>query len=189
MLHARGATAPARTGNRHAGLGVAPYNAYATLDGYIALNAPSDHHFRAILETMGRSELKDDSRFITRAARVANIGAVDELIEQWTRTLTKDEVARRLQAANVPCAPVRDLVEVMHDENMHARGSLRWIDHPQLGRVVLPNSPLVFEGTDRRAIEPSRPLGACNDAIFGGWLGHSHEELSAYRAEGIIGGD
>ena len=40
-------------------------------------------------------------------------------------------------AAGVPCAPVRDLSEVMHDENMLARGSLQWVDHPDLGRVGL----------------------------------------------------
>jgi formyl-CoA transferase len=153
----------------------------------VVLNAPGDHHFRAILDVMGRPDLKEDPRFLTRSARVTNFAAVDELIEGWTRTLTKNEVARRMLAAKVPCAPVRDLVEVMHDENMHARGSLQWIDHPELGRVVLPHSPLVFEGTERRPIEPSLPLGASNDAVFGKWLGHSEQELAAYRAEGVIG--
>ena len=66
-------------------------------------------------------------------ARVANCAAVDELIEGWTKTQTKNEITRRMLAAAVPCAPVRDLAEVMHDENMHARGSLQWIDHPDLG--------------------------------------------------------
>jgi hypothetical protein len=69
--------------------------------------------------------------------------------------MTKNEAARRMLAAKVPCAPVRDLNEVMNDENMLARGSLQRIDHPELGRVVLPHSPLVFEGAERRPIEPS----------------------------------
>jgi CoA:oxalate CoA-transferase len=187
MVHARGAAAPERTGNRHGGLGISPYNVYPTKDGYVVLNAPGDHHFRSILDVMGRPDLKDDPRFLTRSTRVANFAAVDELIEGWTKTLTKDEVARRMLAAKVPCAPVRNLMEVMRDENMHARGSLQWIDHPALGRVVLPHSPLVFEGTERRPIEPSLPLGASNDAVFGEWLGHSEEELAAYKAEGVIG--
>lgn len=186
MLHARGAAAPARTGNRHAGLGISPYNVYRTNDGYVVLNAPGDHHFRAILDVMGRPELKDDPRFVSRTSRVQNVPAVDELIEGWTKTLTKDEVAQRMLAAKVPCAPVRRLAEVMADENMHARGSLQWIDHPELGRVVLPHSPLVFEGTPRRAIEPSLPLGASNDEVYGQWLGHSKEELEALRADGVI---
>jgi formyl-CoA transferase len=187
MVHARGADAPARTGNRHGGLGISPYNVYPTKDGYVVFNCPGDHHFRSVLDVMGRPDLKQDPRFLTRSTRVANFAAVDELIESWTKTLPKNEVARRMLAAKVPCAPVRDLVEVMHDENMHARGSLQWIDHPTLGRVVLPHSPLVFEGTERRAIEPSRPLGAGNDEVFGDWLGHSTEELAAYKVEGVTG--
>jgi len=186
MLHARGAAAPARTANRHGGLGISPYNAYPTLDGYVVLNCPGDHHFRALLDAMGRSDLSEDPRFLTRSTRVANVDAVDELIESWTKTLTKNEVARRMLAASVPCAPVRDLSEVMNDENMHARGSLQWIDHPDLGRVVLPHSPLVFEGTERRPIEPSLPLGASNDAVFGKLLGHSDDEVKAYEKEGVI---
>ena len=187
MVHARGAAAPERTGNRHGGLGIAPYNAYATTDGYVVLNCPGDHHFSAVLDVMGRPDLKEDSRFDTRSSRVVNFAAVDELIESWTKTLTKDDVAQRMLAAAVPCAPVRDLVEVMNDENMHARGSLQWIDHPKLGRVALPHSPLVFEGTERRPIEPSLTLGASNDAVFGAWLGHSEKELALYKAEGVIG--
>jgi len=187
MLHARGEEAPARTGNRHGGLGISPYNVYPTNDGYAVLNAPGDHHFRSILDVMGRADLKEDPRFANRSARVTHFADVDALIEGWTKTLGKDEVARRMLAAKVPCAPVRDLSEVMHDENMHARGSLQWIDHPELGRVVLPHTPLIFEGTPRRPIEPSVPLGASNDAVFGEWLGHSAEELARYKADGVIG--
>ena len=188
MVHARGAAAPELTGNRHGGLGISPYNVYAASDGYVVLNCPGDHHFRAALDVIGRPDLKEDPRFLTRSTRVANFAAVDELIEGWTKGLGKDEVARRMLAAKVPCAPVRNLIEVMHDENMHARGSLQWIDHPELGRVVLPHSPLVFEGTPRRPLEASLPLGASNHAVFGQWLGHSKKELAAYQAEGVIGG-
>jgi CoA:oxalate CoA-transferase len=187
MLHARGDAAPARTGNRHGGLGISPYNVYRTADGYVVLNAPGDHHFRAILEVIGNRDLADDPRFLNRASRVANFAAVDSLIEDWTATLAKDEVARRMLAAKVPCAPVRRLAEVMVDENMHKRGSLQWVDHPDLGRVVLPHSPLVFEGSPRRPLEPSRPLGSGNDAVYGAWLGHSADELASLRRDGAIG--
>ena len=187
MLHARGEAAPARTGNRHGGLGVAPYNVYRAADGYVVLNSPGDHHFRAILAVMGRPELADDPRFISRGARVKNMEAVDELIESWTRGVARDDIARSMLAAKVPCAAVRKLAEVMVDENMHARGSLRWVDHPELGRVVLPHSPLVFEGTTPRDLEPSLPLGASNEEIYGNWLGHSAAEIAALKADGVIG--
>lgn len=186
MLHARGAAAPARTGNRHGGLGISPYNVYQASDGYVVLNAPGDHHFRAMLDVIGRPDLKEDPRFLTRSSRVVNFEAVDEVLETWTRTVPRNEIAKRMLAAAVPCAPVRDLSEVIADENMHARGSLRWVDHPQLGRVALPNSPLVFEGTPRRAIEPSLPLGASRGDVFGGWLGLSPEDLEELVKEKVI---
>ncbi|HUD32690.1 MAG TPA: CoA transferase [Variovorax sp.] len=186
MLHARGAQAPARTGNRHGGLGVSPYNVYATADGHVVLNAPGDHHFHAILDVMERGDLRDDPRFVSRAARVLNVDAVDALIEDWTRQRARDDVAQRMLAAKVPCAPVRELSEVMADENMHARGQLKWVDHPDLGRVVLMHSPLVFEGTRRRPIAPSLPMGASNEAVYGDWLGRSAQELATLREGGVI---
>jgi formyl-CoA transferase len=186
MLHARGALAPARTGNRHGGLGISPYNVYTTNDGYVVLNAPGDHHFRSILEVIGRSDLKDDPELATRSARVQHFERVDQLIESWTRQLSKYDVAQQMLALKVPCAPVRQLSEVMLDENMHAKGSLQWIDHPELGRIVLPHSPLIFEGLERRAIEPSLPLGSRNEKVFGDWLGYTEHELEQLKAEGVI---
>jgi formyl-CoA transferase len=69
---------------------------------------------------------------------------------------------------------------------MHERGSLQWIDHPDLGRVVLPHSPMVFEGTTRLGLQPSAKLGADNAMVFVGWLGRSEEELVALAADGVI---
>lgn len=186
MLQARGDAAPERTGNRHGGLGVSPYNAYPTSDGYVVVNSPGDHHFRAILDVIGRPEMKDDPRLSTRGARVQNFELVDELLEGWTRGRGRNEVADLMLAANVPCAAVRNLREVMNDRNMHARGSLQWVEHPELGRVVLPHTPLTFEDVPRRPLEPSLPLGASSEEIVTGWLGHSAEEFEAFKAEGAV---
>ncbi len=186
MLHARGSMAPARTGNRHGGLGISPYNVYPTQDGFVVLDAPGDHHFRSILEVIGHADLKDDPQLTTRSARVQNVERVDQLIEDWTRHLSKYDVAKQMLALKVPCAPVRQLSEVMLDENMHEKGSLQWIDHPELGRVVLPHSPLIFEGLERKALEPSLPLGASNAQVFGDWLGYSVKDLEQLKVEGVI---
>jgi CoA:oxalate CoA-transferase len=186
MLHARGGAVPPRTGNRHGGLGISPYNAYAASNGFVVINAPGDQHFRSILDVMGRSDLKDDPRYATRATRVAHMHEVDALLEAWTLRHTKEGVAAQLLAVSVPCAPVRELSEVVADRNMHERGSLQWVDHPDLGRVVLPHSPMVFEGTPRQPLQPSASLGADNHAVFGTWLGRSDAELAALADEGVI---
>jgi CoA:oxalate CoA-transferase len=186
MLHARGAEAPERTGNRHGGLGVAPYNAYKTNDGYVVVNAPADHHWQAILEAIGRTDLKDDERLKTRTARVVHFQMVDDLIGEWSRDKAKNDVAKAMLDRSVPCAPVRNLTEVMNDPNMLARGSLQVVDHPELGRVNMPHSPLNFVGVPRVPLQPHLPLGAMNDEIYGDWLGHTDEELNQLKEEGVI---
>lgn len=186
MVHARGDAAPERTGNRHGGLGVVPYNAYATRDGYLVVNAPADHHWQAILQVIGRTDLKDDERLTTRTARVQNAELVDELLETWSRGQGRDEAAQAMLARAVPCAPVRNLREVMNDENMLARGSLQRVNHPSLGWVNLPHSPLNMVGLPRMPLVPHRELGECNAEIYGKWLGHSAEELAELQEKGAI---
>ena len=50
-----------RTGNIVPRL--APFGIFATLDGYVALCAPSDAFARGVFEALGRPELADDERF------------------------------------------------------------------------------------------------------------------------------
>jgi crotonobetainyl-CoA:carnitine CoA-transferase CaiB-like acyl-CoA transferase len=186
MHFASGGKGPTRTGNRHGGLGISPYNVYTASDGYIVLNAPGDHHFRAILKVMGRSDLDDDPRFVSRSSRVGHMLEVDALIEHWTQDRKRDEIARAMQLAGVPCAPVRELGEVMQDENMHERGSLQHVDHPQLGDVVLPHSPMRYEGSAMAPIRPSRPLGADTHAVLRALLGRSDDEIKALAESDVI---
>ena len=187
MLHARGAEAPARTGNRHGGLGVSPYNAYKTTDGYVVLNAPGDNHFRAILGIMGRSDLLDDPRFLTRTSRVQNIEAVDELIESWTKGLTRNEVARLHGAGQGPVRPGARAVGG-DGRREHACARQPAVDRPSRSWAAsfCLTRRLFSRARSRPEIEPSLPLGANNAQVFGEWLGHSTEELAAFKAAGVI---
>lgn len=157
---------PPRTGNRHGGLAEAPYNVYPTADGHIAIICVGEIHWRSLVTEMGRPELAEDPGFATLAARVARIDAVDELVAAWTGPQTKDALFARLMAAKVPCAPVRTLDEVVNDPNMHARGALEWQDHPTLGRIVVQQSPLRYDGVPPHPITPSRDLGADTERVL-----------------------
>lgn len=149
-----------RTGNRHGGLAECPYNVYPTADGYIALICVGDAHWRALTEVMERPDLANDPRYASLKQRVADMDTIDAAVGAWTSTLPSAEVFARLMAAHVPCAPVRELGEVMEDPNMHARGALVRIDHPEYGRIVVQQSPLRYDGVPPHPLEPSRPLGA-----------------------------
>jgi len=186
MYYDMGQKAPPRTGNRHGGLSISPYNVYETSDGYAAINCTNDAHFYHLLGAMGRPELKDDPRYSTNHARAEILDEVDDLVSAWTRTLTKDELLDIARKHDFPCAPVRDLHEVVNDEHLHQRGMLQWVDHPQMGRIALQNSPLRFHGSPLMPLVPSADLGAHNDEIYGDWLGLSSEEIKGLHQDGVI---
>src|SRR5437870_843167 len=177
---------PPRTGNRQAGLSTAPYNVYPAADGHVAIHIVTEGHWRNLLQAMGREELASDPRFATNADRVAHMDETDEVVAEWTRTLPKMDVFARLKAARVPCAPVRTAPEVMADRHMHERGMLEDIDHPELGPITAPTSPLRLHGLARAPAGPSPLIGQHNAEIYGDWLGLSAAELAALKDEGVI---
>jgi crotonobetainyl-CoA:carnitine CoA-transferase CaiB-like acyl-CoA transferase len=175
--HVRTGKTPPRAGNRQAGLASAPYNAFQTKDGWVAVHVVTEAHWQNLLRAMGRPDLLDDPRFSTNPARTENMAATEALVTAWTIGLGKAEVVAAAKRYKIPVAPVRTAVEVMNDPHMHERGMLQRIDHPSLGPVVLPNSPLRLHGSDRVEPLPSPLLGQHNQQIYGNWLGLDVEEL------------
>jgi CoA:oxalate CoA-transferase len=175
-----------RTGNRHGGLAEAPYNVYATTDGYVAILCVGETHWKSLLTAMQRQDLADDQRFVNLKARVAHIDAVDKLVGEFAARYAKEDLFQLLMQHRVPSAPVRDLQDVIHDPHMLARRAIEWIDHPDLGKVPLPNSPIRYGGSEPLAIVPSRRLGHDNEAVYSDWLGLSEEELGQLCVDGIV---
>jgi CoA:oxalate CoA-transferase len=178
---------PERTGNRHGGMAVSPYNVYPTKDGgFVAIFASTEHHWAALARAIGRPECADDPRFKEGERRVEHMHLVDEMVEQWTKAHSRDQICEIAAAHRVPFAPVRDLIEVLNDPHMHARGALQRVEHPQYGTVVLPQSPIRHAGIAQPAIAPSRALGADNREIYCEWLGLSDKEFSRLSSAGAI---
>jgi CoA:oxalate CoA-transferase len=186
-MYKNGGKAPPRRGNRHPTQGSAPYNVYPTRDGHIAIICVQDAHWESLLKVMGRDDLIGDPRFATQALRGQNDTEIDALVEVWTGAMDKAEAAEILRANRVPAAPVRDVVEVTADAHMHERGMLHDIDHPGMGPVVLPTSPLRFHGSPEPSIALEPDVGGDTDAVLAEWLGLEDDKVSALRSAGAIG--
>ncbi len=177
---------PPRAGNRQAALSSAPYNAYPTRDGWVAIHVVTEQHFQNLLRAMGREDLKEDPAFATNPGRVAHMEETDALVGAWTRTLGKHEVFAICKRNRIPAAPVRDVAEVMADPHMHGRGFLERVAHPEFGNVVLPTTPLRLHGAGLPPATPSPTVGQHNDAVYGEWLGLSAGEIAGLREGGVI---
>jgi crotonobetainyl-CoA:carnitine CoA-transferase CaiB-like acyl-CoA transferase len=177
---------PPRTGNRHGGLAESPYNVYPTSDGWVAIICVTEGHWQALTEAMARPDLREDPRLASLKDRVAHMDLVDEVVSAWTKTHSKEALFAHLLAHRIPCAPVRDLGEVMNDPHLHARGSLRQVEHPVLGDVILPTGAMRYGGAEPPPLVPSKELGADNEHVFCDWLGLSRDEFAAMQKDGVV---
>jgi CoA:oxalate CoA-transferase len=63
---------------------------------------------------------------------------------------------------------------------------LERVDHPELGEIVVPSTPLRLHGTDKVQTRPSPTIGQHNAEIYRGWLGLSVTEIQELKETGVI---
>ena len=175
-----------RTGNKHAALGVAPYDVYQCLDGHVALISVTNKHWRAVLEVIERTDLFEDARFRHNTDRAQHMQDVDDLVKGWTCSRPRSEVAERMSKAGVPIAIVRTVDEVVNDAHLIEREFLQWVKHDTLGDIPLPHSPLRFHGSRLRELEVFHPVGADNEAIYQEFLGLTPDEINERQDRNVI---
>lgn len=181
-----GLTGSTRDGNRSAGGVIAPYNIYPAKDGYVMILAADVPRWSRLCELMGRPELSEDPRFSTRGERARHIDEVDALVSTWTRGHTREELMTTMKEADVFCGIVKELPEVMTDEHLHARGMLREIDDPRLGRITIWTSPLRLNAEASEPRSPAPALGADNDEFYRTEFGLDDAARAALRQRKVI---
>ena len=119
--------------------------------------------------------------------RAENEAVVDEVVSAWTEVRGKFDAANVLKEHHVPAAPVRDLVEVTADPHMHARGMLHDVEHPLLGSIVLPTSPLRFDKSPAPGVRIEPGIGEHTEIILNEWLNYDQNTIAELRGDKIIG--
>jgi crotonobetainyl-CoA:carnitine CoA-transferase CaiB-like acyl-CoA transferase len=185
-LHRNNWKQPIRRGNKHPTRGSAPYNVYPTNDGFIAIICVRESHWQNLLVVLGRADLKNDARFATQALRAKNDELVDGLVQEWTKTISKVNATAILKEYRVPAAPVRNLEEVTLDPHMHQRGMLKKIQHPIMGDVVLPTSPIKFHNSPEPNVVLEPSIGEHTDEVLKDWLGIRIDKIALLKTAGVV---
>lgn len=158
---------------------------FKTSDGYITVGTISDSEWQGFCRATGDGTLKDDSRFATPSARSANAKARINLMAEYIERHTTAEWLRRLDAADVPCAPILRRGEVMHNEQVIARGLIAEFDQPSVGRVRQPRPAARFDTTETNAPSAAPGIGEHTREVLLG-LGYSPADVEAFAAQGAI---
>jgi len=142
-----------------------------------------DETWLRLARWVGGEALAADPRFHGAANRNANREAA---VRAWCMGQPGCSAClAALDAAGVPAAPVQTIDEVLADPRIAARGKIADQQHPQLGKVRLPNLPFHFSDYSLPVPAVAPALGQHN-CDFAAELGFSDAEIAAMRSTGAL---
>lgn len=120
----------------------------------IHLSSP-DKFWLGLLKAIEAPELAQDSRFATRKARIESYLVLSDELQKRFKTRTRAEWIERLEAQDVPFAPVHRIEDVFADPQLAALGSLKpmTLADGTVARCV--QVPLLFDGERPSAWSPA----------------------------------
>jgi crotonobetainyl-CoA:carnitine CoA-transferase CaiB-like acyl-CoA transferase len=128
---------------------IAPYGIYRAGDGgAVVISIQNEREWARFRDqVVARPDLADDQRFADNTARVANRPALDAILAEAFKPLTRDQLVERLRAAQIAYGALNGVAELLR--------------HPQLRRAAVETA---FGAIDLVA-PPARVTG--DTAAFG----------------------
>jgi crotonobetainyl-CoA:carnitine CoA-transferase CaiB-like acyl-CoA transferase len=181
----RGAFVPRRNGSHH--FGVAPLGVFNGKDCPVLIMASTDHQFGYLCKAMGRPELHTDPKFVSNAARMANVEELKRLIQVWFDSMPSDaDIFRAFEEYRVPFAPVLAIDQAMAHPHLREREVVRTIKDRFLGEFDIPGFPMRFSEYPRHPKLDAPTLGEQNAAVLREYLGYSPDRIAKLEAEGVL---
>ncbi len=118
---------------------VAPANVYPTKDGEYLIAANQDTVFKRFAEAMGRPELTEDERYATHGARGKHQQELDDMIAEWTKTMTAAELRELMNDYGVPNGKIYRAPDMLEDIHFKAREAIISIPHPAFDELKMHN--------------------------------------------------
>jgi crotonobetainyl-CoA:carnitine CoA-transferase CaiB-like acyl-CoA transferase len=161
---------PEKWGSEHSQS--APYKAFRSKDGWVAIAAAVQPLFERFTQAMGRPDIAQDPRFAAPGDRVRNREALYEILDPLVANVPSSELMRRLEEAKVPCEPVNRMSEVFNDPQVLHRGMVQQVEHAAYGPVSLIGSAIKYDDVDLAADWQAPPLfGEHTAQVLRDWLG------------------
>ena len=165
-----------------------PFQAFPTKDGYIvlALSWGIENQWELYCATIGRHDLIDDPRFDTPALRTEHHGELEPLLIEAMRKKTTAEWLREFDAIGLACGPLNNIPQAAEQPQVKARGMLVEVEHPVIGRLPLPDTPVKLSRTPGGIRGASPALGEHTDAVLRDLLALSDDEIADLRRSSVI---
>ena len=160
----------------------APYQAFATADGWITLGAANQGNWERLCRLIGSENLIEDPRFLTNADRMANREELEQVLNDVFRQRCTSEWLEVLENGGVPAGPAHSVGEMHQDPQVRARNMVVATEHPTAGTVETLGLPVKFSATPGAVQGPAPRLGADMEDVLDAH-GFSAEEIAAMRRD------
>ena len=138
-----------------------------------------------LCQALGLEELAHDPRFASWMLRLDNREVLLPILEARFRSRPRDEWLDALRTHDIPAGPVHTIDEFRRHPLTRHHAMAREYEHPDVGRLTLPASPLLFSATPTRDVGPPPTLGQHTDEVLRA-AGYSDEALADLRARKIV---
>jgi len=146
--------------------GIVPYRNFVCADREITLAVASDKLWRSFCEAIGRPELGNHADYSTNPLRVKNRGVLEPMLESMFRSRPAAHWVELLAKHGVPATVVRNLKEVLDDEQTAARNMTPIVQHAVAGPIRVIGVPVQLSETPGRIGGAAPLLGADTAAIL-----------------------
>jgi succinyl-CoA---D-citramalate CoA-transferase len=167
--------------------GIAPSNVYTCSDGPFMIGANNDAIFKRLAQAMGRPELGEDQRYATHLARGHNQTELDNLINEWTATLTVDELDALMIEYSIPAGRVYTARDMLADPHFQSREAIIEVDTEGHGPLKMQNSFPRFSKTQGgvRRTAPVTP-GQHNLEVMSELLDWDADQIADKVSQGLM---
>ncbi|KAG7361309.1 CoA-transferase family III domain containing protein [Nitzschia inconspicua] len=212
-----GAGPPKRWGTAHES--IVPYQAFpckrdesvnhstsaaAAPTEFILVGAGNDQQFVQLCCILGVPDVANDERYRSNASRVKHRHSLIQLLEQIFQTKSRDEWVSILKGQGFPMGPLRSVPEAFQCPQAMSRGMVQEIEHPHIGKIWLPRTPISFSGGRRNdssvtsdgmdtgeesgsgGILPPPMLGEHTKSVLSSLLGMDSDDIEALRDAGVV---
>ena len=149
---------------------------------YVIIQPPG---WEPLMKLCRRPELITDPEWATPEKRLPKLDKCFEIIEQWTMTLDKLEVMRKLNEYDVPCGPILDMGEIAGEQALRETGTVVEVDHPKRGKFLTVGNPIKLSDSPTE-VKRSPFLGEHTDEILKSIVGWSDAEIESARKDGAV---
>ncbi|SMO94662.1 Crotonobetainyl-CoA:carnitine CoA-transferase CaiB [Geodermatophilus aquaeductus] len=164
-----------------------PRGIYQAADGqWLSIAASNQTIALRLFDAMGRPEFKDDPRYATNVARMANNDQLQQHVSAWVAQRPRAEVLADLDAHEVVAAPVNDARDIVEDPHFRER-TLVELAGTALGKVLVPG-PVLHMGSYAGPVYDGVPeIGQHTESALTGLLGLAPDEITRLGSIDVVG--